>query len=223
MKKILLYFFFAIAFLSLSSCFETVEEINLNADGSGKMLLTFNGSQSKAKIASLMKLKSVNGHRVPSISEIKSELAQTVVQLKAIPCISNVKTSTDFESYIISISFDFKDVSQVNTAFSKILTGYKIPTYNAASYSYNKASKTFSKTYSLNPNTKKQYNDLKAEDKDIFKTAQYTSVYRFANTVKSQTNTKAKLSASKKAVMQQTPILGIINAAASINNTIYLQ
>lgn len=223
MKKILLYLLIAIAFLSLSSCFETVEEINLNQDGSGKMLLTFNGSQSKAKIASLMKLKSVNGHKVPSINEIKTELNLTVAQLKAIPGISNVKATSDFESYIITLSFDFQDVAQVNTAFSKILTGYKIPSYNAAKYSYNKSTKVFSKVYSLNANTKKQYNDLKQEDKDVFKTAQYTSVYRFVNPVKSQTNSQAKLSASKKAVMQQTPIVNIVSSGASVNNTIQLQ
>lgn len=215
--------FLALASLSFSSCFETVEEISLKEDGSGKMTLTFNGSESKAKIASLLKLRSVNGRKVPSITEIKNELARTVAQLKAIPGISNVSSSSNFDNYIIALSFDFEDLAQVNTAFSKVLSGYDIPAYNAARYHYNKTSRTFSKTYSLNANTKKQYEELSAEDKDVFRNARYTSVYRFARMVKSQTNEQAKLSASKKAVMQQTPILNIIRSGASINNTVRLQ
>lgn len=223
MKKLLLFLFLALASLSFSSCFETVEEISLKEDGSGKMTLTFNGSESKAKIASLLKLRSVNGRKVPSITEIKNELARTVAQLKAIPGISNVSSSSNFDNYIIALSFDFEDLAQVNTAFSKVLSGYDIPAYNAARYHYNKTSRTFSKTYSLNANTKKQYEELSAEDKDVFRNARYTSVYRFARMVKSQTNEQAKLSASKKAVMQQTPILNIIRSGASINNTVRLQ
>jgi len=222
-KNVLICVLLLISLVSLSSCFETVEEINLNNDGSGRMTLTFNGSQSKAKLASVMKLSSVNGHRVPTVAEIKNELAQTAAQLRAIPGISNVKTSADFQNYILSVSFDFKDVSKINTAFSKMLTAYKIPTYNAASYVYNKNTKTFTKTYQLNPATKKQYNELKQEDKEVFKSAQYTSVYRFPSLVKTMTNTKASVSASKKAVMLKTPILNIINSGASVNNAIQLQ
>lgn len=222
-KSILITILLWIAFLSLSSCFETVEEINLNNDGSGHMTLTFNGSQSKAKLASVMKLSSVNGHKVPTVAEIKNELAQTAARLRAIPGISNVKTNADFQNYILSVSFDFKDVSQINTAFGTMLTAYKIPTYNAATYGYNKGTKTFTKTYQLNPATKKQYNDLKQEDKEVFKSAQYTSVYRFQSLVKTMANAKASVSASKKAVMLKTPILNIINSGASVNNTIQLQ
>lgn len=222
-KNFLIVILLLISFVSLSSCFETVEEINLNNDGSGHMTLTFNGSQSKAKLASVMKLSSVNGHKVPTVAEIKNELAQTAARLRAIPGISNVKTNADFQNYILSVSFDFKEVSQINTAFSKMLTAYKIPTYNAATYVYNKSTKTFTKTYQLNPATRKQYNELKQEDKEVFKSAQYTSVYRFQSLVKTMANTKASVSASKKAVMLKTPILNIINAGASVNNTIQLQ
>ncbi len=223
MKKFLMAVLLFLSFVSLSSCFETVEEINLNNDGSGRMTLTFNGSQSKAKLASVMKLSSVNGHKVPTVAEIKNELAQTAARLRAIPGISNVKTNADFQNYILSVSFDFKEVAQINTAFSKMLTAYQIPTYNAASYTYNKGTKTFTKTYQLNPATRKQYNELKQEDKEVFKSAQYTSVYRFQSVVKSMANTKASIATSKKAVMLKTPILNIINAGASVNNTIQLQ
>jgi len=206
-----------------SSCFETVEEINLNSDGSGRMILTMNISQSKAKVASLMKLKSVNGYKVPTQQEVVAELRKTAAALSNTPGISNVKTTNDFNNYIFTISFDFRDVANINTASAKILQQYKIPAYNIARYQYNKAAKTFIKTYQLNAETRKQYMDLKPEDKEVFKNALYTSVYRFDTQVKAQTNKDAKVSGSKKAVMFRTAITNIVHYGTSVNNTIILQ
>ena len=223
MSKIIQLVLIVLCSLTLSSCFETVEEINLNSDGSGRMILTLNVSQSKAKVASLMKLKTVNGYKVPSQQEIISELNKTAVALRNTPGISNVKTTTDFSNYIFTVSFDFREVANINTASTKILQQYKIPAYNIARYQYNKPAKTFVKTYQLNPETKKQYMNLKQEDKEVFKNALYTSVYRFDTPVKAQTNKEAKLSGSKKAVMFRTAITNIVNYGTSVNNTITLQ
>ncbi|WP_129021514.1 hypothetical protein [Edaphocola flava] len=223
MRKIIQLTLIVLCSIMFSSCFETVEEINLNSDGSGRMILTLNVSQSKAKVASLMKLKTVNGYKVPSQQEIVAELNKTAVALRNMPGISNVKTTNDFSNYIFTVSFDFKEVSNINTASTKILQQYKIPAYNIARYQYNKAAKTFIKTYQLNPETKKQYMDLKQEDKEVFKNALYTSVYRFDAPVKAQTNKDAKLSGSKKAVMFRTAITNIVTYGTSVNNTIILQ
>ncbi|RQO30995.1 hypothetical protein DBR32_09820 [Taibaiella sp. KBW10] len=209
--------------ITFSSCFETVEEINLNADGSGRMILTLNVSQSKAKVASLMKLKTVNGHKIPSQQEIVAELNQTAIALRATPGISNVKTTSDFSNYIITVSFDFKEVANINAASGKIMQQYKVPTYNFATYSYNKSTKTFAKSYQLNAETKKQFQQMKAEDKEVFKNALYTSVYRFATPVKSLSNKEAKISGSQKSVMFRTAITNIFNYGTSINNAINLQ
>lgn len=223
MKNIIQLLCIAVCCLLFSSCFETVEEINLNNDGSGRMILTLNVSQSKAKVASLMKLKSVNGHKIPTQQEIVAELNKTASALRSTAGISNVKTTSDFNNYIITIAFDFKEVSDINTASSRIMQQYKIPAYNIARYAYNKASKTFVKTYQLNPETKKQYMQLKQEDKDVFKNALYTSVFRFNAPVKALSNKEAKLSGSKKAVMFRTALTNIVNYGTSINNTITLQ
>lgn len=223
MRKIIQLAIIVLCSLMLSSCFETVEEINLNNDGSGRMILTLNISQSKAKVASLMKLKTVNGYKVPSQQEIVAELNKTAAALRNTPGISNVKTTNDFTNYIFTVSFDFREVSNINIASTKILQQYKIPAYNIARYQYNKSAKTFIKTYQLNAETKKQYMDLKQEDKEVFKNALYTSVYRFDTPVKAQTNKDARLSGSKKAVMFRTAITNIVNYGTSVNNTIILQ
>jgi len=46
--------------LSLSSCFEIVEEITMNDDGSGNILMTLNFSRSKSKIKSILLMDSIN-------------------------------------------------------------------------------------------------------------------------------------------------------------------
>lgn len=223
MRKIIQLLLILLCSGLFSSCFETVEEINLNSDGSGRMILTMNVSQSKAKVASLMKLKTVNGYKVPNQQEIVAELNKTAAALRNTPGISNVKTTNDFNNFIFTVSFDFREVANINTASAKILQQYKIPAYNIARYQYNKAAKTFIKTYQLNAETKKQYMDLKPEDKEVFKNALYTSVYRFDAPVKAQSNKDAKLSGSKKAVMFRTAITNIVNYNTSVNNTIILQ
>lgn len=223
MKKILHLLMVVACCITFSSCFETVEEINLNADGSGKMILTLNVSQSKAKVASLMKLKTVNGHKIPTQQEIVAELNKTAAALRGMQGISNVKTTSDFNNYIITVSFDFKDVSNVNAASARVMQQYQVPANNFATYSYNKTTKTFNKSYQLSADTKRQYQQLKPEDKEVFKNALYTSVYRFATPVKAVSNKDAKISGSQKSVMFRTAITNIFNYGTSINNTINLQ
>src|SRR5215467_9166472 len=97
LKKILFPLSFFLL-LSLSSCFQLIEEINLNADGSGDMQLTLNLSQSKSKLASVMLLDSVNGHKIPKDKDIQKFMNETVDYLKKSEGISNIKKSVDMNN-----------------------------------------------------------------------------------------------------------------------------
>ena len=218
--SVLIVMFFAV---TLASCFQVVEEIDLNGDGSGHMVLTLNLSESKTKIASVLKMKTFNGRAIPSQSEIVSRIKKTAETIGETPGISNVKTHTDFNNYIAEISFRFKDVSQVNAVSKRLFTEYKIKIANAAVYNYNKTDKVFSRKYIHNAETKKAYNTLNATDKAVFENADYTCIYRFASPVASQSNTTAKISKSGKAVMQQTTMLSVIHARTNLSNTIKLK
>lgn len=209
--------------VALTSCFQVVEEINLNSDGSGQMVITLNLSESKTKVASVLKMKTVNGRSVPSQSEILRRIKQTAESVKKIPGISNVKTNADFTNYIAEISFQFKDVANINEASKKIFAEYEIKVANAAVYNYNKSSKVFSRTYTHSAETKRAYNKLNATDKSVFENADYTSIYRFASPVASQSNASSKVSKSGKAVMQQTTMLSVIHAKTNLSNTIKLK
>ncbi|GGI23980.1 hypothetical protein [Pedobacter mendelii] len=206
----------------LSSCFEVVEEISLRNDGTGDVALTINLSQSKTKVASIMLLDSVQGYKVPSKLKIQQELSEAVAYLKKSQGISNVKSTSDFNNYIATISFSFKDVSNINNITKNILTQQKIKATNTSSYSYIKTTKTFIRKYQALSTTKTEFNKLKSKDKAVFNGATYTSIYRFESPVTNTTNPASNLSKSKKAVMLKSSIMDLINGKINVSNQIQL-
>lgn len=206
----------------LSSCFEVIEEIAMKNDGTGDVVLTINLSQSKTKVASVMLLDSVQGYKVPSKQKIQQELNEAVAYLKKSEGISNVKSTSDFNNYIATISFSFKDVSNINNITKNILAKQKIKATNTSSYTYNKATKIFSRKYQAVGTAKTAFNKLKAKDKAVFNGATYTSIYRFESAVTSSTNPASNVSKSKKAVMLKSSIMDLINGKINVSNSIQL-
>ena len=216
----LLLFIFLIPILS--SCFEVIEEISMKNNGTGDVILTINLSQSKTKVASVMLLDSVQGYKVPSKQKIQQELNEAVAYLRKSEGISNVKSTSDFNNYIATINFSFKDVSNINNITKNILAQQKIKATNTSSYTYNKATKTFSRKYQAIGTAKTEFNKLKAKDKAVFNGATYTSIYRFESPVTSSTNPASNVSKSKKAVMLKSSIMDLINGKINVSNTIQL-
>lgn len=207
--------------LSLSSCFDFIEELNLNNDGSGNMTLTINLSKSKTKIASLMLLDSVNGHKIPSKEDIETALDEAVSYLKKETGISQVIKKADYDNYIFSISYHFTSVNNINDIVTELLGKQKIKPFTS-SYNYDKNNRAFSLNYNYHDESKLQFNKLKADDKKIFNDAFYTSIYRFESEIEAHTNTGAKLSKSKKAVMLRTAATDLIHGKTDLTNKIQL-
>ncbi|MCX2475610.1 hypothetical protein OQZ33_14855 [Pedobacter sp. MC2016-05] len=218
------YILVAVAFIIpiLSSCFQVVEEITMRNDGTGDVMLTINLSQSKTKVASIMLLDSVQGYKVPSKQKIQKELNEAAAYLRKSEGITNVKTTSDFNNYIATISFSFKDVSNINNITKNILAQQKIKATNTSSYTYNKTTKTFSRKYQAVASAKTEYNKLKSKDKAVFNGAMYTSIYRFESPVISTTNSASNLSKSKKAVMLKASVMDLINGKINVSNQIQL-
>ncbi|RZL34790.1 MAG: hypothetical protein EOO96_08615 [Pedobacter sp.] len=204
----------------LSSCFQVIEEITLRNDGTGDVLLTINLSQSKTKVASIMLLDSVQGYKVPSKQKIQQELNDAVAYLRKTEGISNVKSTSDFNNFIATISFTFKDVANINNITKNILAKQKIKATNTSSYSYNKTTKVFSRKYQPVATAKTEFNKLKSQDKAVFNGANYTSIYRFEFTVTSTSNPASNLSKSKKAVMLKSSVMDLINGKINVSNQI---
>ncbi|RYY64770.1 MAG: hypothetical protein EOO13_18070 [Chitinophagaceae bacterium] len=221
MASFRLYFTLLFLLISFSSCFQILEEITLRNNGTGEMLLTFNLSQSKSKLASIMLLDSVNGYKVPSEKDIQDYMNETVDFLKGSNGISNIKKSVDLKNYIFSVGFSFKEVGNINGITQRLLSKQKTKG-PAISYSFDKVNGNFKKTYTHSAQMKKDYDQLKSKDKEIFKTAGFVSISRFEKTVGSSSNKLSKISPSGKAVMTKASALELINGTANISNQIQL-
>ncbi|TJZ50601.1 hypothetical protein FAZ15_21515 [Sphingobacterium olei] len=207
---------------SLSSCFDIVEEINFQSNGAGKIKATLNLSKSKTKVASLMLLDSVNGIKVPSKTTVQKELNDIVLILKQTKGVSNVNSSLDFNNYIATLECDFNNVAALN-AFTKTLsTKFKTNISGYTTYAYDASNKVFVRKYNASQDAKKEFLKLKGENQKVFNDAYFTSIYRFVDPVKKQQNSKASISANRKAVMLKTGILDLINDNTNLSNTIVL-
>lgn len=222
MKLRLFPFFLFPLCVIFSSCFQIIEELSVNTDGSGTLSLTANLSQSRSKLASVMLLDSINGHKVPSKQEIRKELEEVSNTLRSIKGISKVSYAVDFDNYILNMRFSFKDVANLNDITALIFDKLDIKASDNSSYTYNPESKTFKRHYTPNPQAKSEYGKLKQADRAIFENATYTSIYRFNQSVIKQSNSKSKVATSKKAVMLQCKVLDLIEGKINISNNIQL-
>lgn len=222
MKIFLKRLLFLLPILLLTSCFDILDKVNVKADGSGEYSLILNASKSKTRLASISKMETINGKKVPKKSEIEAKINEAARIFKAVPGISNVKTSIDFDNYIIKLSCNFKKIENVNAGLEQLkaknILGKMIPTNI---YSHNPQNKSFTRN---KINTfKSDYDKLSTADKEVFNNAKYTSVLQFENTVKSQSNNAYQLSPNKKAMKLEGNILDFILQKKQTQNTILFQ
>ena len=225
MKRFSNYLLLCLCLTLCTSCFEVLEEITLNTDGSGNMLVTFNLSKSKSKLASIMLMDSINGRKVPSKSDIREGMVEAEKHLKTIKGISNIKKTIDFENYIFTLSCDFSSVENLDNVFKDLIqknNKRNRTKFNSTSFTYNTSSKNFKRSFTYDESIKKNFNKLSSEDREIFDGANFTSIYRFKNTVKSVSNPNAKVSANKKAVFLKVDAMSLILNKKNIANTIQL-
>jgi hypothetical protein len=207
--------------LLFQSCFEIVEEVFLKNDGSGNFQLTLNLSRSKTKLNSIITMKTINGHNVPSKEQIKNQVNEIERTVAKTAGITNVKTSMDFDNYIISMSCNFNKVTQLNNIVKNISDkGNKNKRWQEKSFEYDAATGTFERLNKIS--LKDDYNKMSNADKEIFATANYTAIYKFENSATAVSNKETKIAGSKKATMLKLNALDIITNKKSIENKIIL-
>ena len=224
-KRTFRYFSLMLCISLCTSCFDILEEINLNADGSGSVLVTFNMSKSKTKLASLMLLDSINGYKVPSEDDINEVLKDALLHLEKSEGISNIKQTKDFKNYIFTIACDFKNIESINGIFKDLIQEQnrkENTNFSTANFSYSKPSKTFERHFNYEDSMKKSFYHLNKEDRKIFQDASFTSIYRFETAVEKVSNSNAKIAPSKKAVMLRLDAMSLILGENTIQNTIQL-
>ena len=205
--------------VTLTSCFEIIEEVSFHRNGSGTMKLIFNMSQSKNEINALMKLDSSSGYRIPTMAEINADLNHTMEILKKTEGLSRPELRKDFVNWIFEFKTDFNHSESLEKAADEIFSHFRnrnpVQFINRFSYSGN----TFRRNFRLNDEDAKQ--ELNAPTaRNILSKAQYTSIYRFESPIRDYSNKKAKLSPSGKAIMLRCNMLNLLNEKESIQNVI---
>jgi len=205
----------------LTSCFDIIDKISLKTDGSGEYAVILNASKSKTRLQSISKMETINGKKVPKKSEIENKVNQASSIFKSVSGISNVKTSLDFDNFIIKLSCNFKKIENINSGLEQLKTkniiGKTVPTQL---YKQNVAEKTFIRNKI--GSYKNDYDKLSKADKEVFSDATYTSILQFENVIKSQTNNSYTVSPNKKAIKLNGNILDFILQKKQIQNTISL-
>lgn len=213
--------FFIIILLSLSSCFEIVEDVTFKNDGSGIFKLIVNLSQSKNEINSLMKLDSSSGYNIPTEREINAYLDQALKTLKTTEGLTNISINRDFKNWVFEVKTNFKNTENLEKGLinlhSHYLGGEPFTFRNKLKYNGKSVER---EVQTLDEKTRKELN--KPTEKKIFAKAKYTTIYRFESTIEKSSNTRAKVSPTKKAIMLQSNVLNIINGKETIQNQIIL-
>jgi len=212
------YFYFLIIFI-LTSCIEIVEDLKLNSDGSGTFKYTLNLSSSKLKVASILALDSLNGEKVPKVSDIKQKISIFKKTLSTQEGITNVIITEDYDNFIIKLQCDFKNVENLETALKKSISTQ----YDNSDYDYDWVS---FKNNTLIRKTPVFYLDhikkFSITDIEKLKEGSYTSIYRFNSKVDTFENQYSVRSKSNMAIMVKlTPDL-IIDNQTILNNKIIL-
>lgn len=222
MKNILKILFVTLPLLVLTSCFDILDKVNMKADGSGEYTLILNASKSKTRLASISKMETINGRKVPKRPEIEAKVNEAANIFKLTPGISNVKTSMDFDNYIIKLSCNFSKIENINAGLERLkarnIIGKMIPTQI---YNQNLAKKVFIRN---KVNTfKSEYDKMSRADREIFNEARYVSILQFENAVKSQSNTTYSISPNRKAVKLEANIIDLILQKKQLQNNILFQ
>jgi hypothetical protein len=220
MKRIAYLVLFSCLIL-FQSCFEIIEQVFLKNDGSGNFQLVLNLSKSRTKLNSIIKMETINGHEVPSKADIKYKIADIERTVAKTPGLTNVKTTVDFDNFIATLSCNFTKVSQLNAAVKNVYDKQNgKPKGVEKTYDFDAATQTFTRYNKFS--VKDEYKKLSNADKEIFATANFTSIYKFEANVATVSNKETQISPSKKATMLKQNALDLITEKKSVENKITL-
>lgn len=215
------FYFFTLLFI-FSSCVEIIDDLSLNPDGSGDFKYTVNLSSSKVKINSILALDSLDGKKVPSISEISSKLNKLMNDFKTKEGITEVELKTDYTNFVFKLSCHFSSVEQLQTAIKEVVIAEnrgretKEINHSWISFEGNKL------TRSIPQITINKVRKINQEESNLLKQGKYTSITRFGKIIQTFENEKARVSKNQKAIMVQTNPYALIHNPQLLDNIIYL-
>ena len=214
-----LLIFFGLS-LSLSGCFDFVEEIQLNNDGSGLLKYKLNLSKSKTKLSSIMLMDSIRGFAVSDQDEIHEKLIDLKLHLQDQEGLSDVVVKENWGEYIFEVSLHFDNIESVNHGFESVMSKDQFAK-GLFFTPFESSGDRFVRNY-----VHQDYSSIQGWDRnftEVFSDSKFTAVYKFGRLVDSQTNPKYLISKNRKAVMFKSSFLDLIKKEATLQNSIVLQ
>lgn len=207
---------------TLSSCIEIIDDLTLNADGSGTFKYNVNLSSSKVKVNSILALDSLDGKKVPSLEEIKQRIDKIAQELRAQPGITQVVVDADYTDFILRLSFDFTSLNALQDGVKAVIrleSGDKPLNqmdHEWVSFDENTLRRSIPQ---LKVTQSKQLDDA---DRELLKKGSYTAITRFGKEIESYSNEQAMLSKNLKAVLLRTDPYSLMQDPSLLDNTIKL-
>ena len=202
-----------------SSCFEILEEVTMNKDGSGVLALTVDISESAPTLKTYLQSAKMTGQNVPSQSNINDMLSVLENHFQTADGITNVQTVRDFDDYVFKIQGDFRDVAAMNAVMAKVTESFTRGNLGGSVDNFITDGNTFSRLFPY-PLDKIKYDEMGYMYQYMLESARFTNVYKFAAPVQAVSNHRAVLNADKTEVRLQQSLASIIKGTGSLENDI---
>lgn len=215
--------FLCMAALTLSGCFEVLEEVDMNLDGSGHVKITFNLSQSKTQLKSIMLLDSINGYAVPKRRDLEVELATLEQEVKRIPGISGVSIAANYGKFVFAISGDFQTIHSLNLAINEVGERMnRTPYASVRVTNFGYENQVFNRHHRYIVD-QAEYRQIKPQDRIVVEGAHYLCIYRFPVAIQSYSHPRAILSKSGKSILLRSSVKRLIKGKETVENQISLR
>jgi hypothetical protein len=204
---------------SLTGCFELIEDTTLNSDGSGSYKLTINLSASTTKVNSIMAMDSIKGTKVPSRSELQTQLQSYMKNLNTKEGISNAKADLNTENWILNLNIDFESLASLRKGMIALSEDIN---KKPANEKVNNIILSFSenvykrKIGTLIP-ADWQEKVRKNEDFALLKDGKCVFIQRFDKEIINVSSEDVRIAKSKKAAMLQLTPLMLVNTPEKID------
>ena len=203
-----------------TGCFEILEEVDLNDDGSGRVKITANLSESSTNLSNYMKMGEVDGFKVPSKSKIEQDLAKLQKALAAAEGISNVQSSSNFEDFIFEVSADFEDVQLLNKAINSVADAMNPTPFEIVKLdNFDYTTRVFRRYFNY-PVSLIEFDQLTTMQRYMLESSRIVSIYRFERPIRTFTNDAAQVSPNKRAIKMEQTISSILKGDQTIANSV---
>lgn len=220
MKNFSVYCLLLLTSFLLTGCFEIKEEIKLKKDGTGRVTLTVNLSESKVNIANYLKMGEYNGIKIPDIREIEAEFQNVKKAFATAPGISNVSGNSDYREYVFTISGDFASVEDLNESINHVIRKMnRTPFETIQVDNYDLTSKSFRRYFNY-PVTLIDFEQLPTIYQFALESARMVTEYSFDEPIRTFTNEDAKLAPSKKTITLVNSLGQVIQGNATPANSV---